>query len=282
MREQIFSTQEEKPDAAAILDQIDRWFANAPISVSHLLHGPLERSLLAESAMRRSANAPACVWMIKRVLRDVEAFYQSGPPPHVVVQQEKQLKLVDLWRKYGMTRGYKERFNAVVAEFGPPPEREVFLRLIGDLLCDPLSCPIRIDAMNFFDEKLQITAQEATLLNDGHFSPAGGWFDDAKAADATTVKRAFTVEVDTRYIDEANYAGFKTRAEVTQYTKTNKKQSLAAAIMDAFPGAKKFLFVDDKFELLPKSDEGDGRRFDGMQVSPTIFTEYSRVNTKYF
>lgn len=60
-----------------------------------------------------------------------------------------------------------------------------------------------------------------------------------------------TFEVDTNYYGGPAYAKITSKQELTAYEEMDRKQTLATSIMNAYPEASHFLFVDDKYELLP-------------------------------
>jgi len=84
------------------------------------------------------------------------------------------------------------------------------------------------------------------------------------------------ITVDSRYHGSSKYAEFKSRADITEFESVDHKKSLADSIVAAHPNASNFLFVDDKYELLPAPTN----RIDGLQVSPLIWTRASDLNTK--
>ena len=92
------------------------------------------------------------------------------------------------------------------------------------------------------------------------------------------VREPTTVAVDSRYHGGSKYADFKTRVEITAYEAVDQKRSLAASIVSAYPNASNFIFVDDKFELLPPPTE----RIDVLQVSPLVWNQASVLNIKMF
>mgnify|MGYP006110810135 CR=1 FL=1 len=85
-----------------------------------------------------------------------------------------------------------------------------------------------------------------------------------------------TITVDTRYHGSSKYAEFKSRADITEFESVDHKKSLADSIVAAYPNTPNFLFVDDKYELLPAPTN----RIDGLQVSPLIWIRESELNTK--
>ena len=75
------------------------------------------------------------------------------------------------------------------------------------------------------------------------------------------------IEVDSRRHAYDAYTGFNTTIEVGQFELTDAKRTLAQNIVAAYPNASKFLFLDDKYEVLPVPNE----RIEVMQFSPTVW-----------